>query len=43
MGKQWAGKLPPTIDLAFSFEWNEYNGTRALQLNVKDIQVANSK
>jgi single-stranded-DNA-specific exonuclease len=43
MGKQWAGKLPPTIDLAFSFEWNDYNGTRALQLNVKDIQVANSK
>jgi single-stranded-DNA-specific exonuclease len=40
MGKQWAGKLPPTIDLAFSFEWNEYNGTRALQLNVKDIKPA---
>jgi single-stranded-DNA-specific exonuclease len=43
MGKLWAGKLPPLIDLAFTFEWNEYNGLRAMQLNVKDIKVANSR
>ncbi|MBI5876992.1 MAG: single-stranded-DNA-specific exonuclease RecJ [Chloroflexi bacterium] len=40
MGKQWAGKLPQQIDLAFAFEWNEYNGSRAMQLNVKDIRPA---
>ncbi len=40
MGKLWAGKLPPKIDLAFAFEWNEYNGARSMQLNVKDIRPA---
>ncbi|MEP7199245.1 MAG: single-stranded-DNA-specific exonuclease RecJ, partial [Chloroflexota bacterium] len=34
-GKEWAGQLPPRIDIAFAFEWNEYNGARAMQLNVK--------
>lgn len=42
MGKEWAGKLPPQIDIAFSFEWNEFNDTRGMQLNVKDIKLADS-
>jgi single-stranded-DNA-specific exonuclease len=41
-GKQWAGKLPPAVDIAFAFEWNEFNGERAMQLNVKDIRPARS-
>ena len=38
MGKQWTNKLPSHIDIAFAFEWNEYNGLRAMQLNIKDIK-----
>jgi single-stranded-DNA-specific exonuclease len=38
--KQWAGQMPPRIDVAFAFEWNEYNGERTMQLNVKDIRPA---
>ncbi len=34
----WLGHLPPTVDLLFTFEWNEYNGRRTPQLNVKDIR-----
>ncbi len=30
--------LPPTIDILFTFEWNEYNGRRRPQLNIKDIR-----
>ncbi len=37
-GKEWSGKLPPRVDIAFAFEWNEYNGTRSMQLNIKDIK-----
>lgn len=41
-GKLWAGKMPPRVDIAFAFEWNEYNGARAMQLNIKDICPARS-
>ncbi len=33
----WAMKMPPMVDLLYSFERNEYNGFSSLQLNVKDI------
>ncbi len=36
----WLAKLPPTIDLMYSFELNEFNGQVSLQLNVKDIRAA---
>jgi len=36
----WAGKLPNRIDIAYSFEVNEWNGRRSLQLNVQDIKPA---
>jgi single-stranded-DNA-specific exonuclease len=36
----WYGRLPPTIDLAYTLECNEFNGARRLQLNVKDIRPA---
>jgi hypothetical protein len=41
-GRQWAGKMPPRVDIAFAFEWNEYNGERSMQLNIKDIRPARS-
>ena len=34
----WIGKLPPVIDLMYTFELNEFNGQVSLQLNVKDIR-----
>jgi single-stranded-DNA-specific exonuclease len=34
----WIGNLPQRIDLMFTFELNEYNGRKTLQLNVKDIK-----
>lgn len=40
MGKLWAGKLPAQIDVAFAFEWNEYNGAKSMQMNIKDIRPA---
>lgn len=36
----WLAKLPPTIDLMYSFELNEFNGQVSLQLNVKDIRAS---
>jgi single-stranded-DNA-specific exonuclease len=35
-------ELPPRIDVAFTFEANEYNGRTSLQLNLKDIKPAQS-
>jgi single-stranded-DNA-specific exonuclease len=35
---EWSGRLPPRIDLAYTFETNEFNGAARLQLNVKDLQ-----
>jgi single-stranded-DNA-specific exonuclease len=36
---EWFGHLPARIDLAFTFETNEWNGSRRLQLNVKDLRA----
>jgi len=35
---EWLPKLPETIDLAYHFEINEWNGRRSLQLNVQDLR-----
>ncbi len=37
---EWYGRLPPRVDLAFTLESNEFNGTKRLQLNVRDIRSA---
>ncbi|MDD2695409.1 MAG: single-stranded-DNA-specific exonuclease RecJ [Anaerolineales bacterium] len=34
----WAERLPPRIDLAYTFERNEFNGEVSLQLRVLDIK-----
>jgi hypothetical protein len=34
----WAEAMPPRIDLAYTFELNEFNGRTSLQLNVRDIK-----
>ncbi len=34
----WIARLPPRIDLMYTFEQNEFNGQVSLQLNVKDIR-----
>ena len=39
----WHENIPPYIDLIFTFEVNEYNGRRTLQLNVKDIKKPGSE
>ncbi len=36
----WLAKLPPTVDLMYAFELNEFNGQVSLQLNVRDIRAA---
>jgi single-stranded-DNA-specific exonuclease len=36
----WAGQVPPRVDLAYTFEINEFNGEARLQLNVKDLRPA---
>ncbi len=36
----WLGKIPPKVDLLYTFEENEYNGQVTYQLNVKDIKPA---
>lgn len=41
-GKLWAGKMPPRVDIAFAFAWNEYNGSRSMQLNIRDIRPSRS-
>jgi single-stranded-DNA-specific exonuclease len=35
---QWAGQLPPRIDVVYSLEINEWRGEKRLQLNVKDLR-----
>jgi single-stranded-DNA-specific exonuclease len=32
--------LPPMVDVLYTFEVNEYNGRKSLQLNLKDIKAA---
>jgi len=34
----WVQKMPDSIDLVYTFEVNEYQGRRTLQLNVKDLK-----
>jgi len=34
----WLDKLPKYIDIAYTFELNEYMGQSSLQLNIKDIK-----
>ncbi|MEN8241021.1 MAG: single-stranded-DNA-specific exonuclease RecJ [Chloroflexota bacterium] len=36
----WNDQLPEQIDIAFSFELNEFMGRQTLQLNIKDIKQA---
>jgi len=36
----WQDQLPLYIDLMYTYELNEYNGTESLQLNVRDIKPA---
>jgi single-stranded-DNA-specific exonuclease len=36
----WSGRLPRTVDLAYTFETNEFNGAARLQLNVRDLRPA---
>jgi len=38
----WIARLPPRIDLMYTFELNEFNGQVTLQLNVKDIKATGS-
>jgi single-stranded-DNA-specific exonuclease len=37
----WIENMPREIDIAYSFEMNEFNGRKNLQLNVKDMQDSN--
>lgn len=37
---EWAGRLPERVDLIYTFEMNEYNGRKSLQLKGKDIKAA---
>lgn len=39
----WFENLPDIIDLAYTFERNEFNGRSSLQLNVIDIKPSNSE
>jgi single-stranded-DNA-specific exonuclease len=32
-------KLPPRVDVLYTFEPNEYNGRTSLQLNLKDLRA----
>jgi single-stranded-DNA-specific exonuclease len=37
---EWYDNLPSRVDLAYAVEINEFNGRKALQLNVKDMRAA---
>jgi single-stranded-DNA-specific exonuclease len=36
----WLKSLPPVVDVAYTFEINEYQGRQSLQLNIRDIRPA---
>jgi single-stranded-DNA-specific exonuclease len=38
----WYDRLPRLVDLAYTLECNDFNGSRRLQLNVKDIRPADA-
>jgi single-stranded-DNA-specific exonuclease len=35
---EWAGRVPPRIDIVYSLEVNDWQGKKRLQLNVKDLR-----
>jgi single-stranded-DNA-specific exonuclease len=37
---EWQRKMPPRVDILFTYEMNEYNGRVGYQLNLKDIREA---
>jgi single-stranded-DNA-specific exonuclease len=37
---EWQRKMPPRVDILFTYEVNEYNGRVGYQLNLKDIREA---
>jgi single-stranded-DNA-specific exonuclease len=37
---EWQKKMPPRVDILFTYEVNEYNGRIGYQLNLKDIREA---
>jgi len=39
---EWQKKMPPRVDILFTYEVNEYNGRIGYQLNLKDIREAGS-
>jgi len=39
---QWLAQMPPAMDMIYTFETNEFNGRKTLQLNVKDIKATGS-
>ena len=38
--QQWVASPAPVVDVAYAVEWNEWNGQRRVQLNVKSIQAS---
>ena len=39
---EWQKKMPPRVDILFTYEVNEFNGRVSYQLNLKDIKEAGS-
>ncbi len=39
----WITQMPARVDLAYTYEVNEYNGNFSLQLNVRDLKPAGSR
>ncbi len=39
---EWQKKMPPRVDILFTYEVNEYNGRIGYQLNLKDIKETGS-
>jgi single-stranded-DNA-specific exonuclease len=39
---EWQRRMPPRVDILFTYEVNEYNGRVGYQLNLKDIREAGS-
>ncbi len=40
---EWQRRMPPRVDILFTYEVNEYNGRIGYQLNLKDIREAGDK
>lgn len=38
----WFENLPPFVDLIYTYEMNEFNGNKTLQLNLRDLKPAQS-